>query len=72
MATANDKLDRLFEELALLKTRRRTTYRAIADEFRVSVSTVKRDIYYLSRRFPIVTYCGREGGVELLDCKLKK
>ena len=43
----------------------RTTYLVIACEFVVSIQTIKKDINELSLHFPIITFVGKHGGVEI-------
>ncbi len=46
----------------------RTTIFNISAELGVCVHTIKRDIAELQYHFPIFTYAGRGGGVELNAC----
>lgn len=62
------KYDRQIDLLNLLIRSGRTTIYKIACELGVCAQTVKRDIADLSYHFPIFTYSGRGGGVELNAC----
>lgn len=62
------KYDRQIDLLNLLLHRGRTTIYNISCELGVCVHTVKRDIADLQYHFPIFTYAGRGGGVELNAC----
>ncbi len=59
------KYDRQIDLINLLLRGGRTTVKRISDELGVSVHTVKRDIADLQFHFPIDTYSGRGGGVEM-------
>ena len=63
MRTAFERRDEMRD---FLLTHRRTTVQALAEEFDVSVDTVKRDIAVLTVSLPIDTARGRGGGVFLL------
>ncbi|MDE7086861.1 MAG: hypothetical protein K2O67_01580 [Clostridia bacterium] len=56
------------ELLNLLLRCGRTTICNISDELGVCVHTIKRDIADLQYHFPIFTYAGKGGGVELNAC----
>ena len=62
------KYDRQIELLNLLLRRDRVTIDNISSELGVCVHTVKRDIADLQYHFPVFTYSGRGGGVELNAC----
>ncbi|MGN0807198.1 MAG: helix-turn-helix domain-containing protein [Candidatus Coproplasma sp.] len=62
------KYDRQIDLLNLLMRCGRTTINNISNELGVCVHTIKRDIADLSYHFPIFTYAGRGGGVELNAC----
>lgn len=62
------KYDRQIELLNLLMQCGRTTVYKISCELGVCIHTVKRDIADLQYHFPIFTYAGRGGGVELNAC----
>lgn len=62
------KYDRQIDLLNLLLRGGRRTTASIAEELHVSVHAVKRDIADLQYHFPVFTYCGRKGGVELNNC----
>lgn len=47
---------------------KRITIHSISNELGVCIHTVKRDIADLQYHFPIFTYAGRGGGVELNSC----
>ncbi len=59
------KYDRQIELINLLLRGGRTTVSRISAELEVSPHTVKRDIADLQFHFPIDTYAGRGGGVEM-------
>lgn len=59
------KYDRQIDLLNLLIRCGRITVKRISLELGVSVHTVKRDIADLAYHFPIDTYQGRGGGIEL-------
>ena len=56
------------ELLNLLLRCGRTTVCNISDALGVCVHTIKRDIADLQYHFPIFTYAGKGGGVELNPC----
>ena len=60
-------LDRRQEIMDTLLLRRKDTVPNLAQEFGVSISTIKRDVCILSRDYPIVTVQGKGGGVCLPD-----
>lgn len=62
------KYDRQINLLNLLLRCKRITINNILNELGVCVHTVKRDIADLQYHFPIFTYAGRGGGVELNAC----
>ncbi|MCM1368687.1 MAG: HTH domain-containing protein [Roseburia sp.] len=62
------KYDRQIDLLNLLMHGGRTTVYRLSCELGVCTQTVKRDITDLSYHFPIFTYVGRGGGVELSSC----
>lgn len=62
------KYDRQINLLNLLLRCKRITINNISNELGVCVHTVKRDIADLQYHFPIFTYAGRGGGVELNAC----
>ncbi|MCM1437640.1 MAG: hypothetical protein NC131_00310 [Roseburia sp.] len=62
------KYDRQMALLNLLLRCRRVTIGCISSELGVCVHTVKRDIADLQYHFPIFTYSGKGGGVELNAC----
>ncbi len=59
------KYDRQIDLINLLLRGGRTTIKRISAELGVSVHTVKRDIADLQFHFPIDTFSGRSGGVEM-------
>ncbi len=59
------KYDRQIDLINLLLRGGRTTVKRISAELGVSVHTVKRDIADLQFHFPIDTFSGRGGGVEM-------
>lgn len=59
------KYDRHIDILNCLRHGERRTYNRLSDEFRVSLKTIKKDIFELAYFFPIDVYRGRYGGVEL-------
>ncbi|MDE5766447.1 MAG: helix-turn-helix domain-containing protein [Clostridia bacterium] len=62
------KYDRQIELLNLLLRGGRITISNISSELGVCIHTVKRDIADLQYHFPIFTYTGKGGGVELNAC----
>ncbi len=62
------KYDRQIELLNLLLHSGRITIDNISAELGVCIHTVKRDIADLQYHFPIFTYAGKGGGVELNAC----
>ena len=48
-----------------LLSKGRVKHNTLAEEFDVSVKTIKEEIYELSAIFPLCTYQGRYGGVEI-------
>lgn len=62
------KYDRQMDLLNYLMQSGKTTIYRISCELGVCVHTVKRDIADLQYHFPIFTYAGRGGGVELNAC----
>lgn len=62
------KYDRQIDILNLLMRGGRTTVCKLSCELGVCAQTIKRDISDLSYHFPIFTYVGRGGGVELNAC----
>lgn len=62
------KYDRQIDLLNLLLRSGRTTIYNLSNELGVCVHTIKRDIADLQYHFPIFTYSGRGGGVELNAC----
>lgn len=64
----NTKHDRQIGIINYLAKVDRAIYTNIASFFGVSVKTVKQDISELSLYYPITTYQGRFGGVELDKC----
>lgn len=62
------KYDRQIDILNLLMHNGRTTIYKISCELGVCIHTIKRDIADLQYHFPIFTYSGRGGGVELNAC----
>lgn len=62
------KYDRQMDLLNLLLRCGRTTIYKISNELGVCIHTIKRDIADLQYHFPIFTYAGRGGGVELNAC----
>lgn len=62
------KYDRQIDLLNYLLRSGRTTIHNISCELGVCIHTVKRDIADLQYHFPIFTYSGRGGGVELSGC----
>ena len=59
------KYDRQIDIINILSKGERTTYSVLAYENAVSTKTIKKDINELCLHFPIITYIGRHGGVEL-------
>lgn len=59
------KFDRQMELLNCLFSGSRETCANLASRFGVSVKTIKQDIYDLSLYYPIDTYVGAGGGVEM-------
>lgn len=62
------KYDRQMELLNLLLRCGRITIGNISSELGVCIHTIKRDIADLQYHFPIFTYAGKGGGVELNAC----
>lgn len=62
------KYDRQIDLLNFLLRCGRTTIFNISCELGVCIHTIKRDIADLQYHFPIFTYAGRGGGVELNPC----
>ena len=62
------KYDRQIGLLNLLLRCGRTTICNLSVELGVCIHTIKRDIADLQYHFPIFTYAGRGGGVELNAC----
>lgn len=62
------KYDRQIGLLNFLLRSGRTTIENISNELGVCIHTIKRDIADLQYHFPIFTYAGRGGGVELNPC----
>ncbi len=62
------KYDRQINLLNYLLHSGRTTILNLSNELGVCIHTVKRDIADLQYHFPIFTYSGRGGGVELNAC----
>lgn len=62
------KYDRQINLLNFLMHSGRTTILNLSSELGVCVHTIKRDIADLQYHFPIFTYAGRGGGVELNAC----
>ncbi len=62
------KYDRQIDLLNFLMHSGRTTILNLSSELGVCVHTIKRDIADLQYHFPIFTYAGRGGGVELNAC----
>lgn len=62
------KYDRQIELLNLLLRGGRVTISSISNELGVCVHTIKRDLADMQYHFPIFTYSGRGGGVELNAC----
>lgn len=59
------KVDRQIELLNILSKFKRFNYQELAQEFDISIKTVKKDISELSVNYPIVTYLGKYGGIEM-------
>ena len=52
--------------LDILVVKKQTTRSFLSEEFNVSLDTISRDILYLSRRAPIYTKQGNNGGIFIL------
>lgn len=52
--------------LDILVVKKQTTRSFLSEEFNVSLDTISRDIVYLSRRVPIYTKQGNNGGIFIL------
>lgn len=64
--------DRRNAIIKILHLRRHETIKNLAQEFGVSIRTIRRDIEAISLREPIYTQCGRYGGgVYVIDDYLK-
>lgn len=62
------KLERLFGILLILLTKKRVSAKYLANYFEVSIRTIYRDLESMELAgIPIITYAGRDGGVELTD-----
>lgn len=61
----NSRNARCFGILCLLMDGRRRSYPELAEEFGVTAPTICKDVAELSIYYPLVTYCGWNGGVEL-------
>lgn len=59
--------DRQLELLEVLSIRRHETYDRLANHFKVSKMTIRRDVAALMCKYPIETVCGRYGGVKVRD-----
>lgn len=59
--------ERRQEILYFISDRRKVTMQEIADEFQISIATVKRDIQILMCSHPIYTEAARGGGVRAMD-----
>lgn len=59
--------ERRIELLKVLCRRRHDTIENLAFNFNVSTRTIRRDIEYLSRSYPLYTQAGRYGGVYIMD-----
>lgn len=59
--------ERRQEILYFISDRRKLTLREIADEFQISIATVKRDIQILTCSYPIESIQGNGGGVRAMD-----
>lgn len=59
--------ERRQEILYFISDRRKLTLREIADEFQISIATVKRDIQILTCSYPIDSIQGNGGGVRAMD-----
>ncbi|MCY6371694.1 helix-turn-helix transcriptional regulator [Clostridium ganghwense] len=66
------KLERLFGILLILLTEKRVSANYLANYFEVSKRTIYRDIESIELAgIPIITYSGRDGGIELVNnCKI--
>lgn len=64
----NTKHDRQIGIINYLAKVDRAIYANIATYFGVSVKTIKQDVSELSLHYPITTYQGRFGGIELNKC----
>ena len=62
------KYDRQIDILNILMRGERTTVYKLSCELGVCTHTIKRDLADLSYHFPIFTYAGRGGGVEMSNC----
>ena len=59
--------ERRLEILEYVSDKRQLTYQEIADEFRISYRTVRRDVEILSCSYPIETVQGNGGGIRVAD-----
>ena len=59
--------ERRLNILYALLERRRETIKSLSGEYKVSESTIMRDIRELSRSHPIITKQGIGGGIEVMD-----
>ncbi|MDR3216706.1 MAG: hypothetical protein LBT55_04750 [Clostridiaceae bacterium] len=64
----NAKYDRHINLINFLLRNPRTTYANLAFEFGVSTKTIKQDVAELGYHFPIDTFQGNGGGVEMNKC----
>lgn len=64
----SEKYDRQIDLINHLMRGGRTTIYQLSREFGVGVHTIKRDIAQLQYHFPIDTFTGRGGGVEMNKC----
>ena len=59
--------ERRLEILEYVSDKRQLTYQEIADEFKISYRTVRRDVEILSCSYPIETVQGNGGGIRVAD-----
>lgn len=64
----SEKYDRQIDLINFLLRGGRTTIFRLSRELEVGLHTVKRDIAQLQFHFPIDTFTGRGGGVEMNKC----
>ena len=61
-------VERREEILKLLISRRKSTVPILMHEFHVSEKTIRRDIRALMLKYPLETFSGNGGGVQIPEC----